>query len=50
MINLIIHFIKVQNGFIKLSNQNKKKYQIINSNLDIKKNKSLILEKIDRLI
>ena len=41
---------KVQNGFVRLSNQNKKKYLIINSNLDIKKNRSLILEKIDRLI
>ena len=37
MINLIIIFYqKVQNGFLKLSKKNKKKYQIINSNLDIK--------------
>ena len=41
---------KVQNGFIKLSKKNKTKYQIINSNLDIDKNRSLILEKIDKLI
>ena len=41
---------KVQNGFIKLSKKNKRKYQIINSNLDSDKNKSLIIEKIDKLI
>jgi len=40
---------KVQNGFLKLSN-NKKKYQIINSNLDIKKNERLIENKINWLI
>ena len=40
---------KVQNGFLKLSN-NKKKYQIINSNLDIKKNERFIINKINRLI
>ena len=41
---------KVQKGFLRLSNKNKKKYQIINSNLDIKKNKSLIIKRIDKLI
>tara|TARA_B100000902_G_C27303017_1_gene913887 strand:+ start:1253 stop:1864 length:612 start_codon:yes stop_codon:yes gene_type:complete len=41
---------RVQNGFIKLSKKNKNKYQIINSNLDIDKNKLLIIEKIDKLI
>ncbi len=40
---------KVQNGFLKISN-NKKKYQIINSNLDIKKNERLIENKINWLI
>jgi len=40
---------KVQKGFLKLSN-NKKKYQIINSNLDIKINERLIINKINRLI
>ena len=40
----------VQKGFLKLSRGNKKKYQIINSNLDINLNKSLILKKIDKLI
>tara|TARA_B100000035_G_scaffold115913_1_gene98232 strand:- start:917 stop:1528 length:612 start_codon:yes stop_codon:yes gene_type:complete len=41
---------KVQKGFLRLSNKNKKKYQIINSNLDIKKNKSLIIKRIEKLI
>ena len=41
---------KVQNGFLKLSNKNKKKYLIVDSNLDIKENKSLIIKKIDKLI
>ena len=41
---------KVQKGFLKLSRGNKKKYQIINSNLDINLNKSIILKKIDKLI
>ena len=41
---------KVQKGYIKLSNKNKKKYQIIDSNLDIKLNEELILEKIKKLI
>ena len=41
---------KVQNGFLKLLKKKKNKYQLINSNLDIKKNEELILNKIDRLI
>tara|TARA_Y100000996_G_scaffold398238_1_gene366095 strand:+ start:922 stop:1533 length:612 start_codon:yes stop_codon:yes gene_type:complete len=41
---------KVQKGFLKLSRGNKRKYQIINSNLDINLNKSFILKKIDKLI
>jgi dTMP kinase len=41
---------KVQKGFVKLSNINKKKYQLVNSNLDIKKNEQLVLSVIDRLI
>jgi dTMP kinase len=41
---------KVQNGFLRLLKKNKNKYQLINSNLDIKKNEKLILNKIDRLI
>ena len=41
---------KVQKGFIKLSQNNVKKYQIVNSNLDIKKNEKLIIKKIEKLI
>ena len=41
---------KVQNGFIKLSKKDKKKYQIINSNLDINHNKAQIIQTISRLI
>ena len=41
---------KVQNGFIKLSKKNSKKYQIVDSNLDINKNKSLIIKTINKLI
>jgi dTMP kinase len=40
----------VQNGFLKLSKLKSKSYQIIDSNLDIKKNEKLILKKIDKLI
>ena len=41
---------KVQKGFIKLSKKQKKKYQLIDSNLEINKNEKLILSKIDKLI
>ncbi len=41
---------KVQKGFIKLVKKKTKKYKIINSNLEISYNKSLILNKIDELI
>ena len=41
---------KVQNGFLKLANSNKKLYKIINSNLDIKVNEKLIIEIIKKLI
>ena len=41
---------KVQNGFIRLSKKQKKKYLLINSNLEINKNEKLILNKIDKLI
>ena len=40
----------VQKGFLKLSKKNKKKYEIINSNLNIKKNEKQIIEKIKKLI
>ena len=41
---------KVQKGYLKLSRRNKKKYSIINSNLDKEKNKLLILKKVNQLI
>ena len=41
---------KVQKGFLKLSKINKKKYQIIDSNLDINENKLLVINKIKKLI
>ena len=41
---------KVQNGFIKLSKMNKSKYKIINSNLDIKLNENLIIDKVKKII
>ncbi len=41
---------KVQRGFIKISKINKKKYQIVDSNLDIKKNETSIIKQIDKLI
>ena len=41
---------KVQNGYIKIMKKNPKKYMIINSNLNILKNKKIILSKIEKLI
>ena len=41
---------KVQNGFIKLANKNRKKYKIIDSNNDIEFNKAIIFEKINKLL
>ena len=41
---------KVQKGFLKLAESNKKSYKIINSNLDIKKNEDLILNQLKKLI
>ena len=41
---------KVQKGFLKLSMKNKKKYLIVNSNLDINENKSLIIQRLEKLI
>ncbi len=40
---------KVQDGFLKIANKNKKKYQIIDSNLDILKNKLLVIEQFKKL-
>ena len=41
---------KVQKGFLKLANKDKKKYIIINSNLDIKKNQDLVIQAIKKII
>ena len=41
---------KVQKGFIKLAKKNKKKYKIIDSNLNINHNEKKIIQIIDRLI
>ena len=41
---------KVQNGFIKLSKKNKKKYLIVNSNLDIDFNKKQIISQIKKIL
>ena len=41
---------KVQNGFLKIAKRKKSTYQIINSNLSIKLNKKIIINKIDKLI
>ena len=41
---------KVQSGFIKLAKKKKSKYLVINSNLKKTENKSLILDKIKKLI
>ena len=41
---------KVQRGFVKLSNINNRKYQLINSNLNIENNEKIILNKMDKLI
>ena len=40
---------KVQNGFLRLAKKKLKSYQIIDSNLDIKLNQKLIIDKIDKL-
>ena len=45
-----IFYKKVQKGFLRIAKKNKKKYQIIDSNNDIKKNEQLIIEKIKKLI
>tara|TARA_Y100000768_G_scaffold330491_1_gene269215 strand:- start:29 stop:643 length:615 start_codon:yes stop_codon:yes gene_type:complete len=41
---------KVQNGFLKLAKNKNKTYQVINSNINIKINEKLILNKIKKLV
>ena len=43
-------YLKVQNGFLTLAKKNKKKYKIINSNLDKKINKLLIINELEKLL
>ena len=40
----------VQRGFLKIANKNKKKYKIINSDLDIRFNQYLVIETIKNLL
>ena len=41
---------KVQNGFLKLSRKNRKKYLLIDSNKDKSQNETLIINKINKLL
>jgi len=41
---------KVQKGYLKITKNNVRKYQIIDSNLDISINKKIIINKIEQLI
>ena len=43
-------YLKVQNGFLTLAKKNKKKYKIINSNLDKKVNKLSIINELEKLL
>jgi len=46
----MLFYKKVQSGFIKIASKNKKKYFIIDSNLDIKTNKQRIINEINKII
>ena len=46
----MLFYKKVQSGFIKIADSNKKKYLTIDSNLDISFNKEIIINKINQLI
>jgi len=46
----MLFYKRVQSGFIKIANKNKKKYLKINSNLNILTNKKIIINKINKLI
>ena len=41
---------KVQKGFLKIATKDKKRYIIINSNLDINLNKKIIIQSLDKLL
>ena len=46
----MLFYKRVQSGFIKIANKNKKKYFKINSNLNISINKKIVIKKINKLI
>ena len=46
----MLFYKRVQSGFIKIANKNKKKYLKINSNLNISINKKIFIKKINKLI
>tara|TARA_B100001939_G_scaffold339697_1_gene346833 strand:- start:481 stop:882 length:402 start_codon:yes stop_codon:yes gene_type:complete len=43
-------YLKVQNGFLTIAKKNKKKYKIIDSNLDKKVNKLLVINELEKLL
>ena len=43
-------YLKVQNGFLNLAKKNKKKYKIIDSKLDKKVNKLLVINELEKLL
>ena len=43
-------YLRVQKGFLNISKKKRSKYQIINSNLNKKINRNLIINKINQLI
>ncbi len=43
-------YIKAQNGFVKISKKNKNNYLIVNSNLELKINKKIIIDKVKKLL
>ena len=43
-------YLKVQNGFLDLAKKNKKKYKIIDSKLDKKVNKLLVINELEKLL
>ena len=51
MINLAVNFMrKVQKGYLKIVRNKKNKHLIVDSNLELKKNKEIIIRKINDLI
>ena len=45
-----VFYERVQKGFLKIASKNKKKYKIINSNLDIKFNQDIVIQTIKKII